>query len=134
MVQRPRARLPIVPPFIEIPIIHDILSIPLPAAKIYHASTAIVSAIIVPTAADLAYGLVFTRDRGVFPEDRRFSHMNYSLRPLTSQRQLPGTAPIYRYHEAMVKCLASNGFLAIPASNNGVTCGDLKFSLLPPDR
>jgi hypothetical protein len=81
MVQRPRARLPIVPPFIEIPIIHDILSIPLPAAKIYHASTAIVSAIIVPTAADLAYGLVFTRDRGVFPEDRRFSHMNYSLRP-----------------------------------------------------
>jgi len=133
MVQRPRAKLPIIPPLIEIPGINNILGVPLPAAKIYHASSAIVSAIIVPTAADLAYGLVFRADRGVFLEDKSFSHLSYSLRRFTSQRQLPETAPIFKYHEVIVKCLATHGFLAIPASNNAVNCAQFKFKDLPPE-
>jgi hypothetical protein len=134
MVQRPRAKLPIVPPFIEIPLIGDIFAIPLPAAKIYHASSAIVSAIIVPTAADLAYGLVFQTDRGVFAEDKKFSHLTYSLRRFTHEGQIPETDPIFQYHRVMLECLATHGVLAIPASDDTVSCAGLKFKDLPPER
>jgi hypothetical protein len=123
LIQRPRAKLPVVPPFIEIPLIGSLLSVPLPAAKVYHASSAIVSAIIVPTASDLAYGLQFRADRAVFREDKQFSHLDFSLRTLTSQRQLPETDPISGFHKEMVKCLAANK-----------SCGELKFSGLPPER
>jgi len=134
MVQRPRAKLPIVPPLIEIPLVGSLLSIPLPAAKVYHASSAIVSAIIVPTAADLGYGIVFQSDRAVFREDKNFSRRAFTLRRLTSQRQLPETAPIYEYHNAMVKCLATNGRLAYTGASASVPCANLKFDDLPPDR
>jgi hypothetical protein len=133
MIQRPRAKLPIVPPFIEIPLIGSILSVPLPAAKIYHASSAIVSAIIVPTAADLGYGVVFQDDRGVFREDKTFSPQPFTLRALTSHRQLPKTAFIYQYHGAMVKCLATNGALAFSGTPNGLGCDKLTFANLPPE-
>jgi hypothetical protein len=123
MVQRPRAKLPIVPPFIEIPLIGSLLSVPLPAARVYHSSSAIISALIVPTAADLAYGLRFQADRAVFREDKRFSHLDFSLRVLTSQHQLPETAQIYEFHKKMEKCLARSE-----------DCGSIKFSDLPPER
>jgi hypothetical protein len=134
MIQRPRTKLPIVPPFIEIPLVSSILSVPLPAAKIYHASSAIVSAIIVPTAADLGYGIVFEDDRAVFREDKNFSRLGFSLRSLTSHRQLPETAPIYAFHGAMVKCLATNGALAFTGTLKGLPCGELTFGKLPPER
>jgi hypothetical protein len=134
MIQRPRAKLPIVPPFVEIPIIGSILSVPLPAAKVYHASSAIVSAIIVPTAADLGFAIVFKNDRGVFREDPNISPLPFSLRPLTSNNQFPVTAPIYDYHGAMVKCLATHGGLAVTGTAQGPSCAQLKFSDLPPDR
>jgi hypothetical protein len=126
MVQRPRAKLPIVPPFIEIPLLGSILSVPLPAAKVYHSSSAIVSALIVPTAMDLAYGLQFGADRAVFPESKPFSHLPFSLRTLTSPRQFPETDPIYAFHKVMVKCLA--------AKDKEGACSDIKFSRLPPER
>jgi hypothetical protein len=126
MVQRPRSKLPIVPPFIEIPLLGSILSVPLPAAKVYHSSSAIVSALIVPTAADLAYGLQFRADRAVFPENKPYSHLTFSLRALASPRQFPDSDPIYAFHKAMVKCLA--------AKDREGQCSAIKFSALPPER
>jgi hypothetical protein len=134
MVQRPRTKLPIVPPFIEIPLIGSLLSVPLPAAKIYHASSAIVSAIIVPTAADLGYGVVFQDDRAVFREDKSFSRLTYTLRVLTERSQFPETALIDEYHQAMVKCLATSGALAYTGTPGSLGCDKLKFANLPPTR
>ncbi len=133
MVQRPRTKLPIVPPFVEIPLVSSLLSVPLPAAKIYHASSAIVSAIIVPTAADLGYGIVFKDDLGVFREDKKFSRLPYSLRVLTQHSQYPETAPIFEYHSAMVKCLAMGGGSPYAALSGG-SCDGFKFTDLPPTR
>jgi hypothetical protein len=133
MVQRPRTKLPIVPPFVEIPLVSSLLSVPLPAAKIYHASSAIVSAIIVPTAADLGYGIVFKDDLGVFREDKKFSRLQYSLRVLTQHSQYPETAPIFEYHSAMVKCLAMGGGSSY-ATLSGGGCDEFKFTDLPPTR
>jgi hypothetical protein len=54
LVQRPRNKVPILPiPLVEIPLITDLIGLPLPGAKVYHRSTAIVSALIVPTAQTL---------------------------------------------------------------------------------
>jgi hypothetical protein len=134
MVQRPRTKLPILPPFVEIPLISSLLSVPLPAAKIYHASSAIVSAIIVPTAADLGYGIVFQDDRAVFREDKKFSRLPYTLRVLTDRSQFPETAPVEEFHQAMVKCLATGGAIAYTGTTSGLGCDKLKFSSLPPTR
>jgi hypothetical protein len=134
MVQRPRTKLPIVPPFIEIPLISSLLSVPLPAAKIYHASSAIVSAIIVPTAADLGYGIVFEDDRAVFREDKSFSRQPFTLRVMTERSQLPENAPVDEYHHAMVKCLATSGAIAFSGTTGGLACDKLKFASLPPTR
>jgi hypothetical protein len=62
IVERSRSRFPLLPPFVEIPYIGTFAGIPLGAAKEFHSSTAIVSAYVVPTAADIAYGLHFVSD------------------------------------------------------------------------
>jgi hypothetical protein len=62
IVERSRSRFPLLPPFVEIPYIGTFAGIPLGSAKEFHSSTAIVSAYVVPTAADIAYGLHFVSD------------------------------------------------------------------------
>jgi hypothetical protein len=62
IVERSRSRFPLLPPFVEIPYIGTFAGIPLGAAKEFHSSTAIISAYVVPTAADIAYGLQFVSD------------------------------------------------------------------------
>ncbi|MGB7864308.1 MAG: hypothetical protein WCF74_13020, partial [Candidatus Sulfotelmatobacter sp.] len=62
IVERSRSRFPLLPPFVEIPYIGTFAGIPLGSAKEFHSSTAIISAYVVPTAADIAYGLRFVSD------------------------------------------------------------------------
>ncbi len=64
-LQRSRPRFPVIPPFVELPYIGTLAGVPLPAVKEYHTSTAVLSAIVVPTATDIAYGLTFVMDRMV---------------------------------------------------------------------
>jgi hypothetical protein len=63
MLERSRKNFPLLPPFFEVPYIGSFISLPLPGAKEFHRSTAVMSAIVVPTAADLANGLAFNNDR-----------------------------------------------------------------------
>jgi hypothetical protein len=62
IVERSRGRFPLLPPFVEIPYIGTFAGIPLGTAKEFHSSTAVLSAYVVPTAADIAYGLRFLSD------------------------------------------------------------------------
>jgi hypothetical protein len=62
IVERSRSRFPLLPPFVEIPYIGTFAGIPLGAAKEFHSSTAILSAYVVPTASDIAYGLRYVSD------------------------------------------------------------------------
>ena len=108
LVERPRSKFPILPPFVEIPYLGTLAGVPLPPAKEYHRSTAIVSAIIVPTAADLAYGMVFSPDRGMIPdtgERTRWFLPQFRFYRYGSLSQLRHM-PIFSYHKAMLKCLA----------------------------
>ncbi len=107
MLQRPRSKFPIVPPLFEVPYFGSFIGLPLPGAKVYHRSTAIVSAIIVPTAADLAFGIEFSSDR-ICGDDIGSSegslHCNHAHSPYDF-----GSLALRSFHKAMVQCFASGG-------------------------
>lgn len=139
LVQRPRAKFPLVPPFVELPLIGSLVSIPLPGAKEYHRSTAIVSAVIVPTAADLAYGIDFAHDRLITREERKEWGREYEMRSVISFSafsEFP-RRPIRAFHKAMVSCFATDTGLT---ASGGVrpeaippACHDLDFRNVPPE-
>ncbi len=99
MLQRPRSKFPILPPLVEVPYFGSFIGWPLPGAKVYHRSTAIVSAVIVPTAADLAFGIDFGADRLC---DQDGCHRADSPNDF-------GTLPLRNFHRAMVECFATGG-------------------------
>jgi hypothetical protein len=106
LLQRPRSKFPIVPPFFEVPYFGSFIGLPLPGARVYHRSTAIVSAIIVPTAADLAFGIEFSSDRVC-------SGTTNSSQPLSCNRAHSpydfGGLSLRSFHKAMMQCFASGG-------------------------
>jgi len=106
MLQRPRSKFPIVPPFFEVPYFGSFIGWPLSGAKVFHRSTAIVSAIIVPTAADLAFGIEFSTDRvcndSNNPNQPLVCHAAHSPYDF-------GNLPLRSFHKAMVQCFASGG-------------------------
>jgi hypothetical protein len=148
-LQRSRSRFPLLPvPGFEVPYVGSVVGIPLPAAKEYHSSTAVLSAIVVPTAVDLAYGLTFVFDRIVDPEhagncyspgDSSDNRPRYpcKLRRTVSLSDF-GNVPIRNFNKAMVTCLATGGKVANPIFE-GVqtpatkTCAELNFDTIFPD-
>jgi hypothetical protein len=114
LLQRPRSKFPILPPLFEVPYFGSFIGWPLPGAKVYHRSTAIVSAVIVPTAADLAFGIDFSADRFCIGEECRRAHSPQDF----------GSLPLRNFHKAMVQCFASSGRtpytgVQIPAGSGG---------------
>ena len=107
MLQRPRSKFPIVPPLFEVPYFGSFIGLPLPGAKVYHRSTAIVSAIIVPTAADLAFGIEFSSDR-ICGDDVGSSEGSLNCNHAHSQFDF-GSLALRSFHKAMVQCFASGG-------------------------
>jgi hypothetical protein len=118
IVERSRSRFPLLPPFVEIPYIGTFIGIPLGAAREFHASTAILSAYVVPTAADIAYGLRFAPDLvvdGLNPgacsfftgaagpdvSDACLFRRALSLRDFANQ-------PVPNFNKEMVRCLATD--------------------------
>lgn len=128
MLQRPRSKFPIVPPFFEVPYFGSFLGWPLAGAKVYHRSTAIVSAIIVPTAADLAFGIDFSADRFCDEDSCYRAKSPYDF----------GSLPLRSFHKAMIQCFASGENTAYTGTSNGSTmqdtsaCKNLKFETHKP--
>jgi hypothetical protein len=135
MLQRSRRNFPLLPPFVEIPYIGSIFSVPIPAAKEYHSSTAIMSAVVVPTAADLANGLVFKDDLvaavNVGPSSDcpldATRVLNCTIRRAISMSDL-GVFSIRNYNKAMVSCFGSGVFFP-SAPHASIPCGSLNLNL-----
>jgi len=123
LIQRPRTKFPLVPPFVEIPILGTFAGLPLPAAKEYHRSTAIVSVVIVPTAADLAYGVEFEADRATISGGPG----RVQLRRIDNPEQLRDI-PFNEYHRQMMRCLAQPGEPGEPSN----ACQGLTFATFRP--
>jgi hypothetical protein len=127
MVQRPRGKFPLLPPFVELPWIGSLVSLPLRGARQYHRSTAIVSAVVVPTATDLAYGLEFTPDRKVTPVENE-SAPNVTMRAVNSLSLFK--EPIRSYHKALMGCFATKQLVAFTNGYKG-GCESLSFRSVP---
>jgi len=131
-LQRPRSKFPIILPFVEVPYFGSFVGLPRNASKVFHRSTAVVSAVMVPTASDLAYGIDFFDDRVCDQNacQRAVSPANF------------GSLPLRNFHKAMVECLASGGRtpyagrLTLQAQiipqEEPTECSDLTFSKVPP--
>jgi hypothetical protein len=129
IVQRSRSRFPVLPPFVEIPYIGTLAGIPLGAAKEFHSSTAILSANVMPTSTDIAYGLRFKPDlvvdalnpgpcgfyKGAAGPDVTDACL---FRTALSHRDF-NRLPIAEFNRKMVRCFATD------ASTDG--CTKLKF-------
>ena len=128
-LQRSRKNVPIIPPGFEIPYIGSVLSFPVAGGKQFHRSTAVMSALVVPTAADLATAFEFTRDlwleRSLAPTASMIcvdgagpvsclAHSAYSPDDLR--------APIWEYNRRKVQCFGTGD----------EDCGTLDFGKLLP--
>jgi hypothetical protein len=145
IVQRSRSRFPLLPPFVEIPYIGTIAGIPLPGAKEYHSSTAVMSAMVIPTAADIAYGLRFAFDRVVDGDAGKCSYVTGSAGPSVTEpcrfrravslRDL-NRLPIGGFHKAMIHCFATamesseSSAASLTGANSGA-CKSLSFDTVP---
>lgn len=132
-LQRSRPRFPLVPPFVELPYIGTFVGVPLRPADEYHLSKAILSAMVEPTAADLAYGLVFEHDRLTAAEDQsQCGQGSICFRRAVSLGDF-GDSPIRNFHKAMVNCLETEmrspvrGVLPLPDQADSA-CTELKFT------
>jgi hypothetical protein len=158
MLQRPRSKFPLLPPFLEVPYFGSFISFPIPGARIYHRSSAIVSAVIVPTAADLAYGIDFTDDRvcrppvdsstGEAPSALSNPSYYYVCEVARSPHDDFRFLPLRGFNKAMVQCLATEqrapetGTQATdltvqekdkdPNAPKPLTCASLSFTNIPP--
>ena len=145
VLQRSQSRFPLIPPFVQLPYIGTIAGIPLPPAREYHSSTAILSAIVVPTAADIAYGLEFLTDQVIYggeagPCSYMLSAAASGVKPCQVRRAVSmkdfHSQPIKSYNKAIVRCFATDmqspyssikGFTADSAG----ACTALSFDQLP---
>jgi len=118
IVERSHSRFPLLPPFVEIPYIGTFAGIPLGSVKEFHSSAAIISAYVVPTAADIANGLRFVSDLvvdGLNPGPCSFYRgaagpdvPNACLfRKMLSLRDL-GTQSLSEFNKNMIRCLATD--------------------------
>ena len=117
-LRRSRSRFPLLPvPGLEVPYIGSLLGVPLPSAREYHSSTAVMSAMVVPTASDLAYGLTFVDDYVVDANHAKTCHWPgtnaddqhpylCTLRQAKSLTDLNNT-PIRHFNKLKVACLAA---------------------------
>jgi hypothetical protein len=141
-----RPPFPLILPGVELPYIGSLVGIPRKPAEEFHSSVAIMSAIVVPTAADLAYGLAFVGDRILDPsgavctkpwEEGKAPYCETGR--AKSPDELEGS--ITAYHRVRKLCFATGdqfGYPPAPAAGNSSnpgttqseTCTKLKFSTI----
>lgn len=139
---RARTRFPLLPlPGVEIPYIGSLVGIPRRPASEYHSSIAVLSALVVPTAADLAYGMRFSSDSIVQSETAGAQCSAVKPGPSDCTYRSPVSAAdlghdIWSFHRAMVACIATGMKSVAPhwsGSDQTAVCQHLTFAGLPSD-
>jgi len=136
----PKKRFPLLPvPMLEMPYFGSILSIPVRPAREFHSSMAVMSAIVIPTAADLAFTTRFVGDKLVAAPDplwhgslkdpaylctwptigeisdpaKDAKAPRCIVRSMVSLRDFAG-APVREFNRMKTHCFATNGRSATP--------------------
>lgn len=131
VLSKGRDKLPLLPPLIEIPYIGTLLGIPLPAAREFHTSDAVISAVIVPTATDIAYSLRFSKDRIVSNDCQE--PMLLGKQGCRSQQAISirdfQDEPIREFHRLILHCLIAEEPASDSATSNAPPeCAEPAFS------
>jgi hypothetical protein len=129
-----RPPIPLILPGVELPYIGSLVGIPRSPAQEYHSSVAVMSAIVVPTATDLAYGLEFVDDRVILAPP------GVCLRPWQTQQGSPSGIPfcksgdaashrdlegsITAFHSIKRECIATGGLYAYPVVPGSIAGSD----------
>ena len=143
VLSKGRPLFPLLPPFVELPYVGTLAGIPLPAAKEYHSSSAIVSAVVVPTATDLAFGIRFLDDMVLdsnsdqcfwtVSRDERQTKPPYrehycKARAAQSLDDL-ANQPVREFNRRKMQCMATEGYSSIPDSSaDAAPCAGLQFA------
>jgi len=144
----PKKKFPLVPPFVELPYLGSILSLPLPPSREFHASIAVISAIVIPTSADLAFTARFVSDRLLAADDTSTQSCLFlglgstkgtscRTRTMLSLSDFAGRSP-REYNRMKIHCLATGGkhaFASYDGSADGgsAICNALTFDYVPAD-
>jgi hypothetical protein len=139
-LQRSRSRFPILPvPGLEMPYIGSLVGVPRRPGTEYHASIAVLGAIVVPTAADLAYGTKFQADRIVGSETANFvcTWGNLDKCVFRLPESIHDLGDITLFHKMMLNCLTS-GSVSVASLGGSRQTGDkcaeeLDMSHMPGD-
>jgi hypothetical protein len=139
-----RPPIPLILPLVELPYIGSLVGIPRKPSEEFHSSVAIMSAIVVPTAADLAYGLTFVHDRMLVapPGTCRFPWRDVTSSTLppcialrvASQDELDG--PIHAFHRVKKQCISTGdryGYSTLRPAKGKNACENLNFNSLIPE-
>jgi hypothetical protein len=134
-LSRSRGPIPLIPPLVQLPFIGTIIGIPRSAATEYHSSIAVLSAIVIPTAADLAYGTRYEPDR-IVTKTCAFNVSGCEFRSLRTLSDLK--KPVRGYHKAISNCFATGSTSSVvpwspadlPADKS---CAELKFDDVPAE-
>ncbi|HEY2470162.1 MAG TPA: hypothetical protein VGI45_20345 [Terracidiphilus sp.] len=144
MLSKGRDKFPLFPPFVEIPYIGTLLGIPLPSAREYHTSDVVISAVIVPTATDIAYSLRYATDKIVVGNKggadtcdwkSEIESSQCALRRATSLSDF-GSKSVREFHRLRLHCFLTMGVSPFPtdpgkstgSNEGGGGCSNLKFS------
>jgi hypothetical protein len=130
---------------VELPYIGSLIGVPIPGAKEYHSSIAVMSAMVVPTAADIAYGLRFRFDQVVDGDPGKCSYVKGSagesvsnlcrFRRAVSISDL-NKSPVRNFHKALINCFATgmtspyNSYASL-SSTDTTACRNLSFDAVP---
>lgn len=155
VLDKSRSNFPLIPPLIQLPYIGSLLSFPVRPAKEFHSNIAVMSAVIIPTANDLALGIRFVADRLIEPPPLLAGSGCYwppvggvgptpgyqrpcKLRPTISLGDFAGQSP-REFHRRMIHCLATSMHAAnansFPADHNSgaAFCRNLTYDQVPTD-
>jgi hypothetical protein len=138
-LQRSRTRIPLIPPFVEMPYIGSLVGIPRRPGMEFHNSSAILSVVVVPTAADIAYGLAFVDDRLLWdipPKGCGGDKQALCKARLPLAMSDFGDKNIVSFHVAMLNCLATGNKSSVtgvfPSGNTDDSfCTNPNFEAIP---
>jgi hypothetical protein len=146
-----RPPFPLILPAVELPFIGSIVGLPRKPAEEFHSSVAIMSALVVPTAADLANGLEFVYDR-VIPPAQENCNKPWTDHWVPSEHLCAMGVPAHEsdlggsittFHRLKRQCFATGGTtlypliesdknLALPAYEEAQSCDKLTFNYFAP--
>jgi hypothetical protein len=92
-LSRGREPIPLLPPFVDLPYIGSLVKLKRDPSVVYHKSFAIVSAVVVPTAADMLSGLRYHGDIQP-PKDLRVRHATMLNRIVCEAKEITPCPPI----------------------------------------